>query len=107
MQKQGSVKERVRLSGHVIREFMSACLRFRCTGTTRTQAVWPWQLFFQVAFKGCLRHQLQAVRRRTGELKNFVASMVSLSARTVNPFLFDLLWQSMLASVDVDWEAYV
>ncbi|CAE7878874.1 unnamed protein product, partial [Symbiodinium microadriaticum] len=47
-------------------------------------------IFPQVVFKRCLPHQLQAVRRRTGELKKFVAIMVSL-----------------LASVDVDGEAYV
>ncbi|CAE7569990.1 unnamed protein product, partial [Symbiodinium necroappetens] len=67
-------------------------------------------IFPQIASKICIRHQLQAVRRRTGDLKKFVASMVSFTSHTVNPFLLDLLWQSVLqrlAFVDVDWEAYL
>ena len=65
-------------------------------------------IFPQIASKRCIRHQLQAVRRRNGDLKKFVASMVSFTSHTVNPFLLDLLWQYVLqrlASVDVDWEA--
>ena len=67
MQKQGSVKERIRLEGHVLREFMSACLSCQMhwddTGAGRLAMA---AIFSQVAFKRCLRHQLQAVRRRTG-----------------------------------------
>ena len=66
--------------------------------------------FPQVRFKRCLCHQLAAVRRRSGDLKKFVASMVALNAHTVNRFVFDLLWQSVLkrlASQDMEWAAYV
>ncbi|CAE7674410.1 unnamed protein product [Symbiodinium sp. CCMP2592] len=75
------------------------------SGRLAVAAVFP-----QVMFKRCLRHQLQAVRRRSGDLKKFVASMVALTAHTVNRYLFDLLWQSVLtrlASADAEWEAYV
>ena len=93
--------------------YVSSCLLacpVRCTGTTRAQAAWPWQLFFRRwrskdAYATNFRQFAVAP-----DLKKFVASIVSLTACTVNPFLFDLLWQSVLqklASVDVDWEAYV
>ena len=67
-------------------------------------------IFPQVAITRCIRHQLQTVRRRAGDLEKFVASMLSFTSHTVNLFLLDLLWQSVLqklASVDVEWEAYV
>ena len=52
MQKQGSVKERVRLSGHVLREFMSACLPCRMHwGDSDARP--------QLAFNRCLRHQFK------------------------------------------------
>ena len=47
-------------------------------------------IFPQVAFKRCIRQQLPAVRRRAGDLKKFVASMVSFTSHAVNPFL--VMW---------------
>ena len=47
VQKQGSVNERVRLSGHVLREYRSACLRCQMHWDDTNAGRWPWQLFFR------------------------------------------------------------
>ena len=68
---------------------MSPCLpwQMHCDDTNAGRLAMA-AIFPQVVFKRCLPHQLQAVRRRTGELKKFVAIMVSLTGHTVNLFLF-------------------
>ena len=61
-----------------------------------------------VLFRRCLRHQLAAVRRYAGAQKKFVVATIHFTAACMNPFLFHLIWSSVLERIDEpEWREYV